>query len=106
MRLRFQCALALLIALSAQSAHAGGRTNRDGVSADVDAAVLRQMKDQHIPGIGLAVVRDGKVIKAKGYGLANIELDTPVSPDTVFEAGSITKQFTATAIMLLAEAGK
>ena len=106
MRLRFQCALALLFAFSVHSAQAGGSANRDGVSADVDAAVLQQMKDQHIPGIGLAVVLDGKLVKAKGYGLANVELGTPVSPDTVFEAGSITKQFTATAILLLAEEGK
>ena len=64
------------------------------------------MKEQQIPGIGLAVVLNGRIVKAKGYGLANVELNTPVSPETVFDAGSITKQFTATAIMLLAEEGK
>ena len=106
MRLRFQCALALWLALPMQSALAGGSTNNGNISSEVDAAVLRQMKDQHIPGIGLAVVLDGRVVKAKGYGVSNVELGTPVSPDTVFEAGSITKQFTASAIMLLAEEGK
>src|SRR6478609_3681996 len=105
MSLRF-CALALLFALSVQSAQAGGNVGRDRLSAEVDAAVLQQMKDQHIPGIGLAVVMNGHVVKARGYGLANVELGAPVTPDTVFEAGSITKQFTATAIMLLAEEGK
>jgi CubicO group peptidase (beta-lactamase class C family) len=64
------------------------------------------MKEQHIPGVGVAVVRDGKLILARGYGLANVELATPVSPETVFEAGSITKQFVAAAIMLLAQDGK
>src|SRR6478609_664629 len=106
MRLRRHCALALFFAFSVQAAHAGGTRDRDQLSAAVDAAVLQQMKDQHIPGIGLAVVMDGKVVKAKGYGLANIERRTPVSPDTVFEAGSITKQFTAAAVMLLAQEGK
>ena len=103
MRLRI---VALLLALSVQSAHADGNPNRDALSAEVDAAVLQQMKDQHIPGIGLAVVVDGHVVKARGYGLANIELGAPASPDTAFEAGSITKQFTAAAIMLLVEEGK
>jgi len=75
-------------------------------SAEVDAAVRQQMKGQRIPGIAVAVVLNGKIIKAKGYGLANVELATPVSPGTIFEAGSITKQFVATAIMLLVEEGK
>jgi CubicO group peptidase (beta-lactamase class C family) len=106
MSLRFQFALALYFAFSMQIVQAAGIANREAVSAEVDAAVLQQMNDQKIPGIGLAVVINGHVVKANGYGLANIELGTPISPGTVFEAGSITKQFTASAIMLLAEDGK
>ena len=64
------------------------------------------MREQGIPGIGLAVVRNGKTIKAQGYGLANIELSVPASAETIFEIGSITKQFTATAVMLLVEEGR
>ncbi len=76
-------------------------------SADgVDDYLAAQMKGRHIPGLSLAVVRDGKVIKAKGYGVSNVELNTPATPETVYEIGSITKQFTATAIMLLVEEGK
>lgn len=52
------------------------------------------------------VARDGKVIFTKGYGLANVELDVPNTPQTKFRLGSITKQFTATAILLLQERGK
>lgn len=52
------------------------------------------------------VARDGKVIVSKGYGLANVELDVPNTPQTRFRLGSITKQFTATAILLLQERGK
>src|SRR5689334_12140855 len=79
---------------------------RHSLSTEVDSAVRQQMRQQRIPGVGVAVVLNGKIIKVKGYGLANVELGTPVSPDTVFEAGSITKQFVAAAIMQLAEEGE
>jgi CubicO group peptidase (beta-lactamase class C family) len=72
----------------------------------VDAYVIAQVRAQHIPGIGLGVVRDGHLIKATGYGLSNIELDVPVTPETIFQTGSVGKQFTATAVMMLVEAGK
>ena len=52
------------------------------------------------------VMRNGKALLEKGYGMANIELDVPNKPETKFRLGSITKQFTATAIMQLAEQGK
>jgi CubicO group peptidase (beta-lactamase class C family) len=51
------------------------QTQRDGaLSANVDGVVRAQMREQKIPGVSLAVVRDGKIIKATGYGLANVEL--------------------------------
>jgi len=60
---------------------------------------------QHFTG-SVLVARDGKVVLSKGYGLANVELDVPNTPQTKFRLGSITKQFTATAILLLQERGK
>jgi CubicO group peptidase (beta-lactamase class C family) len=72
----------------------------------VDDYVRQAMQKRRIPGLALAVVKDGKVVKAKGYGVANLETQTPVTPVTVFELASITKQFTATGIMLLVEQGK
>jgi CubicO group peptidase (beta-lactamase class C family) len=99
-------ALALGLALATTPALADSAPNRDSLSAEVDAAIRQQMTEQRIPGISLAVVRNGKIIKATGYGLANLEVRAPVTPETIFEAGSITKQFAATAIMLLAEEGK
>jgi len=58
------------------------------------------------PGAAVIVVRDGKVILRKGYGKANMELGVPIEPDMVFRIGSLTKQFTAVAILMLAEQGK
>lgn len=72
----------------------------------VDDYVQATMKRQHIPGLSLAVVKDGKVIKAKGYGVANVELNAPATPNTVYKLASISKQFVATGIMLLVEDGK
>jgi len=64
------------------------------------------MKKRRIPGLALVVIKDGEVIKMQGYGVANLEHDAPITPDTVFELASVTKQFTATAIMRLVEDGK
>jgi CubicO group peptidase (beta-lactamase class C family) len=74
--------------------------------AAVDAYIESQLREQHIPGLALGVLRDGQLIKSQGYGLANIELDVPVKPETVFQTGSVGKQFTATAVMMLVEEGK
>jgi CubicO group peptidase (beta-lactamase class C family) len=72
----------------------------------VDTYIAEQMRDQHIPGLSLAIVKDGKIVKEKGYGLANVEWNIEATPRTVYEIGSITKQFTATAVMMLVEEGK
>jgi CubicO group peptidase (beta-lactamase class C family) len=57
-------------------------------------------------GAAVLIARDGKILVSKGYGLANRELDVPVTPQTKFRIGSMTKQFTAVSIMLLQERGK
>jgi CubicO group peptidase (beta-lactamase class C family) len=76
-------------------------------SADaVDEYVRAEMERQHIPGLSLLVSREGKPIRAQGYGLANVELQVPVKPETLFQSGSVGKQFTATAVMMLVEEGK
>jgi CubicO group peptidase (beta-lactamase class C family) len=75
-------------------------------SAKVDAYVRGEMQRERIPGLALGVYRDGKTVKAEGYGLANLEWDVPVKADTIFQSGSVGKQFTATAVMMLVEEGK
>jgi D-alanyl-D-alanine carboxypeptidase len=73
---------------------------------DIDQLVRAEMEKQRVPGIAVAVVRDGKIVVAKGYGLANVEHQVPVTTSTVFQGASIGKQFTATAVMMLVEEGK
>lgn len=72
----------------------------------VDDFVRGELKRQNLPGLALCVVKNGKIVKKAGYGLANLETPAPVTPETVFEIGSVTKQFTAFAIMMLVEERK
>ncbi len=77
------------------------------VHADqVDKYLKSQMQQHRIPGLTLKIIRNGKTIKTAAYGFANLELNVPAKPETVFEIGSITKQFTAAGILLLAQEGK
>jgi len=72
----------------------------------VDDYAQGVMKERKIPGIALLVVQDNKVVLSKGYGFSNVELQVPVKPETVFQSGSMGKQFTAAAVMMLVEEGK
>ncbi|HJQ70934.1 MAG TPA: serine hydrolase [Blastocatellia bacterium] len=72
----------------------------------VDEFIKAEMAKRKIPGLSLAVVKNGEVIKAQGYGLANIELNVPATADTIYQSGSVGKQFTSAAVMLLVEEGK
>jgi CubicO group peptidase (beta-lactamase class C family) len=75
-------------------------------SEKVDEFIKAEMQKRKIPGLSLAVVKNGEVIKAQGYGLANIELNVPATAETVYQSGSVGKQFTSAAVMLLVEEGK
>lgn len=74
--------------------------------SDLDAHVARAMKAFEVPGIGLAVVKDGAVVVAKGYGVRKLGEATPVDARTLFGIASNTKAFTATALGLLVEEQK
>ncbi|GLU52625.1 serine hydrolase [Dyadobacter frigoris] len=71
-----------------------------------DAFIFRKMQEGHITGLSLAVVKNGKVIKATGYGLANVETRTAATGATVYQIGSVSKQIVSAAIMILQQDGK
>ncbi|NOT62382.1 MAG: beta-lactamase family protein [Acidobacteria bacterium] len=72
----------------------------------VDDYVKAEMQRQHIPGTSIAVVKDGKIIKAEGYGLANVELNVAARAETVYQIGSVSKQLISAGILLLMQDGK
>src|SRR5688500_3235355 len=72
----------------------------------VDEYIEAEMRRQHIPGLSLAIVHGGKVVKSKAYGLANMELNVRATPSSVYQIQSITKSFVASGIMMLVEDGK
>jgi CubicO group peptidase (beta-lactamase class C family) len=84
-----------------------GLTDPRELQSFLDGIITDQLSAYHLPGASVAVVKDGEVFFAKGYGYANIAEQIPVLADqTLFRPGSITKLFTWTAIMQLAEQGK
>jgi CubicO group peptidase (beta-lactamase class C family) len=85
-------ALALLLALLAP----------DVAWADpTDDFITAEMKRQRIPGLSVAIVKDGQIVKTAGYGVTDRSRKTPATPDTVYKIASVSKQFIATGIMLL-----
>jgi CubicO group peptidase (beta-lactamase class C family) len=72
----------------------------------IDSFIATQMAKQKIPGLAVGIYSRGQIVLAKGYGLANVELDVPVKPETIFQSGSVGKQFVSAAIMMLVEEGK
>ncbi|HYU33045.1 MAG TPA: serine hydrolase [Thermoanaerobaculia bacterium] len=102
-----RCALLLLAAalLAAPARAAVSTTSDDDIVRYADQ-LFSQTYPAGEPGAAVLVARGGKVLLRKGYGMANLELGVPIQPDMVFELGSVTKQFTAAAILLLQERGK
>ncbi len=77
----------------------------DSIARRVDA-VFAEYARPDSPGCTLGVYRDGRLVYAKGYGSANLELGVPLTPASVFDIGSTSKQFTAMSVLLLAKDGK
>ena len=96
--------LALSVGCTSQDdPHAGVETG-DG-NAVVDA-VFASWDLPGSPGCALAVARDGTLVYSRGYGNANLDYDIPITPQTVFDVASITKQFNAASLTMLAQEGK
>jgi D-alanyl-D-alanine carboxypeptidase len=73
---------------------------------NVDDYIRSTMNESRIPGLSVAVVKNGRIVKASGYGIANLETNTPANAQTVYKTASLSKQFIAAAIMLLVQEGK
>ena len=71
-------------------------------TARIDSIVTNQMRADKTPGLTIAVLKDGKPFLMKGYGLSNVELNVQAKPETVYQSGSIGKQFTSTLTLMLA----
>lgn len=94
---------ALAVAAPASSAP---RAIAPRLKEKIDAAATQDVESGRVAGVAVAVLRNGSLVFAKGYGRANLELGAPVTPTTVFRIGSLTKQFTAAGVLLLVEQGK
>jgi len=92
----FACILLFAVAAIAQN----------GTNAKIDEFVTAEMQRERIPGVSIAIVEKGQLVYARGYGLSNVEHQVLVKPETIFQSGSVGKQFTATAVMMLVEEGK
>jgi uncharacterized protein (TIGR03435 family) len=72
----------------------------------IDRFVKDEMQSEQVPGLAVGIYSRGQILLAKGYGLANVELNVPVKPETIFQSGSVGKQFVSAAVMMLVEEGK
>src|SRR5215510_12203034 len=101
-------AMLALNSITYAQARSSGRTKQEldnRLAGEVDKLFLKWNKPGS-PGYVLAIIKDGKVIYKRSYGLDNLEYDIPLGSSSVFYVGSIAKQFTATCIALLAQQGK
>jgi CubicO group peptidase (beta-lactamase class C family) len=108
----FVLAVSVLLGAGALRAAAGEPAGTRGTqgpgappafAAAVDAYLREEMRRQHIPGVSLAIAKGGMPLYVRGYGVATLEHDVPAVPKTVYQIGSIGKQFTAVAVMKLAD---
>lgn len=102
MAARRNTSVALVFALAASATP----VSVSAQNARVDAYVKAELAKRQIPAASVALVKNGQAIYAKGFGKAQLELGVPASADTVYQIGSLTKQFTAAAILLLRDEGK
>jgi CubicO group peptidase (beta-lactamase class C family) len=108
---RFLVFLALLVGSTLEHCAAAEPAKAPALPATfdlqaIDAYVAGQVKEKGFVGLSLAIMKDGKIVLAKGYGKSSRATGVEVGPDTLFAAGSVTKQFTCACILLLAEDGK
>jgi CubicO group peptidase (beta-lactamase class C family) len=106
-RITILAMLALFSAASAQTGPAlsGDHSSNKEVNSKVDQ-VFAQFDKPDSPGCALAVIKEGQIIYKRGYGMSNLEYGIPISPSSIFHIASISKEFTAMSIVMLANQGK
>jgi D-alanyl-D-alanine carboxypeptidase len=104
-RQRFALFCSVLILLASNTASAQ-TLNVGRLEAVADSVANAYIATGEIPGMSMAVAKDGEIVFVRGYGLADVEMDVVAAPETVYRIGSVTKQFTAAIIMRLVEAGE
>src|SRR4051794_10682219 len=82
-----------------------GQSLPDSTEKRIDS-LFKKWNDKNSPGYAIGIVRNDSLIYAKGYGMANLEYEIPITPETIFHMASLSKQFTAYSIVLLAKEGK
>ena len=79
--------------------------SQDEILANIEQTVAQVMQDWKIPGMGVALYKDGQILLCKGYGVKNYETGAPVDEHTIFQIGSVSKSFTAAIIAQLVDEG-
>jgi len=105
-RLRCGAACASLLAAAAGFLHAQSAATQAPFWAGQVDAVFAQWNRADSPGCALGVYENGRIVYTRGYGMADLEHDAPITPDTVFYAGSVSKQFTAMTAALAIRQGR
>jgi CubicO group peptidase (beta-lactamase class C family) len=107
---RLPCALAIVLAcphivMAGPASRQSAPATPASLEKQIDA-IFKEWDSPNKPGASVAVIQKGKIVFAKGYGIANLEYGTPIKPDTIFHVASVSKQFTAMAVVLLETDGK
>src|ERR1700751_3429645 len=105
MRISFPVPVAFFVLLSSCMFAQTPPATPGNLTSKVDA-VFQKMDSTVSPGCSLSVMKDGKIIYERGYGMADLDHNIPNTPTTVFHVASMSKQFTAASILLLAQQGK
>ena len=110
-RILWKLRVSMVVLTAAAVLSACARDSRDGISpaelsAFVDSIIPAEMASQHIPGAAFVFVQNGRVVLERSYGMADIEHNRPVDTHTIWRIGSISKVFTATAVMQLVDRGQ
>src|SRR5947207_2284932 len=99
------CLVLIVLPLQSFGRAESNQEKQDSLSEKVDK-IFAQWDKPDSPGCEMVVIRDGQIVYKSGYGMANLEHNIPLSPASIMDTGSVSKQFTAMAIALLAEQGK